>query len=217
MQKPKKNAGGRPPKPKEHVEKRKVGRPMTYDPKYHLKKASYLAWLGNTNEQIAKIWDISFQTLYEWIAKFPELGEAIYKGRHEVMEGLTNSLTRRARGYKVKEVKKTITPAHQKLVEEFEFDPEFPNDMAKAKLVSKLVDVPEIITEVVETLKEVPPDVSALKYIHNNRQSDKWRESQHIDHTTNGKDVGTGMDLSLLTDEEVATLAALEAKARKAE
>lgn len=214
MQKPKKNPVGRPPKPKEPVEKRKVGRPTDYEAKWHCKKARYWAWLGLNNLEIAKGFDISNDTFYRWVSEYPEFSDSLWKGRHEDMENLTNSLTRRARGYKVKEVKKTITPAHDKVVETFMPDPNDPKNM---KIVSTIVHVPEEVTEVVETLKEVPPDVSALKYIHNNRQSDKWRESQHIDHTTNGKDVGTGMDLSLLTDEEVATLAALEAKARRAE
>lgn len=215
MPKPKKNPVGRPPNPKPEPVKRKVGRPTDYDTTWHPKRARRWAWLGYTNEEIYFAFAISCDTFYKWMDRYSEFAEAIWAGRNEDMADLTNSLTRRAKGYKVKEVKKLIVPAHTKLVESFEPDPEYPDDPAKMKLVSKLVDVPDTVVEVTETIKEVPADVNALKYIHNNRDSKRWREAAHIDHTTNGKDMGASkLDLSLLDDKDIEEMARIEAKAR---
>lgn len=60
----------------------------------------------------------------------------------------------------------------------------------------------------VKIRKIYPPDTTAAIFWLKNRQPDKWRDKQDIDHTTNGKDLpGTSIDLSRLSDSALQELA----------
>lgn len=186
------------------------GRPTKYDPKYHPKKVVDLAMTGWSDEKIAKFFEVSEATLNNWKIEHPAFLERLRHGREGVIQGVTKSLYKRANGYKYRETKTEIVPARDIEVEEP--DPDDPT-----KMIKKIVHIPESQELRVETIKQLPPDVGAIKYLLNNRAAEEWRESSHVDMTTKGDKLGDGMDLSKLTDEEVAILAALEAKARRTE
>lgn len=184
------------------------GRPSKYDPKYHLKKIRDLAAAGFTDKRIAAFFEISESTLNLWKLEHTKFSELLHQGRHGDLLELTKSLGKKAKGYKYREVKEVIIPAHQKYVEE-------PDPADPTKVITKLIDVPDTVGERVETIKHLPPDVAALRFMLANRDPENWREAAHIDHTTRGKELpNNGLDLTKLTDEEVEILARLELKAR---
>ena len=189
--------------------KKERGRPSEYDPVWHCEKARWAAFLGYTNKEIARMFGIDESTFYDWVKKYPEINQAMWHGQNTDMEALTKSVTKRATGFTYREKKQTWEPA--KTVVEMRPDPNDPD-----KLIETEVHYPKRLVEEVITEKTLPPDVGAGRFALTNRQPDRWRESAHIDHTTNGKDLHADkLDLSLLTDDELETLARLEAKAMK--
>lgn len=185
--------------------KKKLGRPPEYDEKWHCAQVRHAAFLGYNNREIARLFGISEDTLYTWKKEKPAFSEAIWHGENTDVQNLTKSLTKRATGFTYKEVKKTIAPAYTE--KQFAPDPDKPGELKEVE-----VHFPERVVEKVETTKVLPPDVGALRFAMTNRDAARWRESAHIDHTTNGKDLdGAKMDLSLLSDEQIKTLSDLEA------
>lgn len=81
-------------------------------------KGKYDYWLGNegltllegwardglTDEQIAKNMNIAESTLYDWKKKYPEISEALKKGKEVVDRQVENALLKRALGYTYEEV-----------------------------------------------------------------------------------------------------------------
>ena len=63
---------------------------------------------GLTDEQIAHNMGISPSTLYEWKKKYPEISEALKKGKEVVDREVENALLKRALGYEYEEVKQII-------------------------------------------------------------------------------------------------------------
>lgn len=59
---------------------------------------------GLTDEQIARNMGIGLSTLYEWKKKFPELSEALKKGKEVVDYEVENALYKRALGYEYTEI-----------------------------------------------------------------------------------------------------------------
>ena len=59
---------------------------------------------GLTDEQIAKNIGIRAATLYEWMKRFPEISDAIKKGKAPVDVEVENALLKRALGYDWEEV-----------------------------------------------------------------------------------------------------------------
>lgn len=58
---------------------------------------------GMTDEQIARNIGIGVSTLYEWKKRFPELSEALKKGKEVVDYQVENALLKRALGYEYTE------------------------------------------------------------------------------------------------------------------
>jgi transposase-like protein len=115
------------------------------------------AWArdGLTDEQIAQNMGIATSTLYEWKKKFPEIAEALKKGKEVVDIQVENALLKRAMGYKYTEVIK---------------EPVVDKETGKTKMV-----VAKEIT------KEVLPDVTAQIFWLKNRKPAEWRDRQEID------------------------------------
>lgn len=68
------------------------------------------AWArdGLTDEQLAKNIGITPSTLYAWKAKFPEISEALKKGKEVVDIEVENALLKRAKGYRYVEERTKI-------------------------------------------------------------------------------------------------------------
>ena len=86
-------------------------------------------------------------TFLRWRDRYPEIRQAVSKGKELVDYQVENALLKSALGYKTKEVKVTTTMRYGKVV--------------------------ETIKEVTD--KEVAPNVSAIQMWLYNRQKDKWR------------------------------------------
>lgn len=113
---------------------------------------------GLTDEQIAQNIGISRGTLYEWINKYPNIGDALKKGKAPVDFQVENALLKRALGYDYEEV---VTEVED--VPTGKTDPNGQPVMKQRKHVRK-------------TKKHVPGDTLAMMYWLKNRRPDKWRD-----------------------------------------
>lgn len=107
------------------------------------------AWArdGYTMEDIANRIGIDRSTIYDWQTKYPEIAQALRRGREIVDYMVENALLKSALGYKTKEVKVTTVMRYGKVVE-----------------TTKEV-----------TNKEQAPNVSAIQMWLYNRNKDKWK------------------------------------------
>ena len=64
---------------------------------------------GLTDEQLAEKMEISSSTLYEWKVKYPEISEALKKGKEIVDIQVENALLKRALGYEYMEERVEIS------------------------------------------------------------------------------------------------------------
>ena len=116
------------------------------------------AWArdGLIDEQIAENIDINPATLYDWKKKYPEISEALKKGKEVVDIEVENALLKRALGYTYDEVT-------QELCKNVE------NGEAELRITKKVT-------------KEVLPDTTAQIFWLKNRRPDRWRDKQDIEH-----------------------------------
>ena len=107
------------------------------------------AWARDryTMEDIANRIGIDRSTIYDWQTKYPEIAQALRRGREIVDYMVENALLKSALGYKTKEVKVTTVMRYGKVVE-----------------TTKEV-----------TDKEQAPNVSAIQMWLYNRSKDKWK------------------------------------------
>lgn len=107
------------------------------------------AWArdGLIDEQIAENIGINPATLYDWKKKYPEISEALKKGKEVVDIEVENALLKRALGYEY-----TETKTEEYLVE----------------------GVP--VKRVTKTVKEVVPDTTAQIFWLKNRRPGQWRD-----------------------------------------
>lgn len=102
---------------------------------------------GYTFEDIANKIGISYNTLRKWRVQYPEISEALKKGREIIDYKVENALLKSALGYKTKEIKVITTMRHGKVI--------------------------ETIKEVTD--KEQAPNVSAIQCWLYNRLPNKWK------------------------------------------
>lgn len=70
---------------------------------------------GMTDEQLAERMNITPSTLYEWKKRYPEISEALKKGKEVVDIQVENALLKRALGYSYEEVKTEVTADGKKV------------------------------------------------------------------------------------------------------
>lgn len=109
------------------------------------------AWArdGLTDEQIAHNCGINVATLYDWKKRYPEISEALKRGKEVVDIEVENALLKRAKGYEYLEEKVEIEEDH------------------RGKIKSR---------KVVQVMKQVAPDVGAAAFWLKNRRPDVWRD-----------------------------------------
>lgn len=113
---------------------------------------------GLIDEQIAKNIGISRSTLSVWKTKYPDISDALKKGKEAVDREVENALLKRALGYRYTETTKEAVK-----------DPE-------------TGEVKMTVTK--EVTKQVSPDTTAQIFWLKNRKPDKWRDKQEYeDHT----------------------------------
>lgn len=112
------------------------------------------AWArdGYTKQDIADRIGIHICTLREWEKNYPEIKEALKKGREIIDYKVENALLKRALGYTAKEIK-VVLGRQVKGGQTF-----------------------QVTREVVE--KEIAPDVTACAMWLNNRRPDKWKRNR---------------------------------------
>lgn len=107
---------------------------------------------GYTYSDIADKIGITLATLQRWREKYPEIAEALSKGREVVDYKVENALLKAALGYRVKETKVTI------------------------ETNNKTGDVVSTIREVTE--RDVQPNVTACQVWLYNRLPEKWKRNR---------------------------------------
>jgi len=112
---------------------------------------------GLTDEQIAHNVGVSRSTLNDWKKKYPDISDALKKGKEVVDLQVENALLKRALGYEYEEVTKESHWNEKK---------------NKYELV---------ITKSVK--KRQAPDTTAQIFWLKNRRPDKWRDKQDVEHT----------------------------------
>lgn len=131
---------------------------------------------GLVNEQIAEQIGIHPSTLYDWQKKYPEISEALKRGKEVIDRQVENALLKRALGYEYDEVTK------ERVVKKD----------AKGDIMTDLHGFP--IHEMVETKrvkKEVTPDTTAQIFWLKNRKPHEWRDKRDIEHSGS---INTGLN-----------------------
>lgn len=115
---------------------------------------------GLTDSQIADRIGISDSTYYAWQLRFPEISDALKRGKAPVDTKIENALKDKAMGYYVT-VKKPI----------------------KVKTKKQLKDKGLIEEEHIEYVDEqvyIPPDTTAQIFWLKNRRPDRWRDKADV-------------------------------------
>lgn len=129
-----------------------AGRPTKYEAKYHVPWAEGLMRRGATIEELAKSFDVSVATIYNWRDAHPEFLEALNVGREQTDMDVEKSLFQRAMGYTVTEEKKII----------------------------KVVDGQPVVERIEQTDRQVAPDTTACIFWLKNRNPKLWRDRQDV-------------------------------------
>ena len=110
---------------------------------------------GLSKEQIAKNIGCSRDTLNEWEKRFPDISDALKKGREVVIREVENALIKRAKGYEVEEV-----------TEELRFN----RSTGKEELrVTK------------RSTKHIAPDTGAAAFVLKNLASKTWSDRKEVE------------------------------------
>ena len=110
---------------------------------------------GLTDEQIAHNIGIRRETLYVWKNKYPNISNALKKGKEVIDRQVENALLKRALGYEYEETKQIIEK----------------DEMGKDR------------KRVEKTIKQVAPDVTAQIFWLKNRKPAEWRDRHNIEHS----------------------------------
>lgn len=124
---------------------------------------------GLSDEQVARNIGINPDTLYTWKARFPEISEALKKGREVVIREVENALVKRARGFSYTE--ETKERKYNNRTGEFEL----------------------VVTKSVQ--KTVPPDVGAIAFYLKNVDPEHWRDKQNIELSSQQDDMAKMDDI----------------------
>lgn len=169
------------------------------------------AWArdGLTDEQIAHNLNITTSTFYEWKKKYPEISEALKKGKEVVDILVENALLKRALGYSFNEDKYVTIPLEQ--AEYFEKLDEYMNkynydhpDATDSELMLIKEQFPKTKIMLVERkVKDVAPDTTAQIFWLKNRRPDIWRDKQNVELSG---EVNTNNPFEGITTEELKKL-----------
>lgn len=112
------------------------------------------AWArdGLTDEQLATKIGITAATLYDWKNKYPEISEALKRGKEVVDVEVENALLKRALGYDYTEERVEVSKENGKKT-----------------------------VKTTQTVKHVAPDTTAQIFWLKNRRPDKWRDKPSDD------------------------------------
>lgn len=118
---------------------------------------------GLTNEELAKAMGISRSTLNDWLLKFPDISDAVTRGRGGARVQIKNALFERARGG-VRRIKKPVRRRIRTYDE-----------------VTGKVKKEEEVIEYAEEEVYIPPDTNAIKFYLKNRDPEHWSDKVEMD------------------------------------
>lgn len=140
---------------------------------------------GLIDKQIAKNMGVAESTLRNWKNIFPEIAEALHKGKEVVDREVENALFKSALGF-MQKVKKPVR------IREVEYDPKSGKKIRESE---KWVQVEEEIY--------VPPQVTAQIFWLKNRKPDQWREKNDLTLTPSNGVLESLMELHKNGDSKV--------------
>jgi hypothetical protein len=85
-----------------------AGRPSKYKPEY-ADLARKFGLLGATNDDLARMFEVSASTIDKWIAEIPEFSGALKEGREVADQTVADRLFKRATGYEHPAIKITAS------------------------------------------------------------------------------------------------------------
>ena len=165
---------------------------------------------GLTDEQIAHNMGIGIRTLYVWKDKYPQILQALKRGKEVVDRQVENALLKRALGYQFEEqTYVTVTIGREELDDRIEseldaWNEENPNatQAQRNRFISSIPKTKEILEK--KVVKQVHPDVTAQIFWLKNRKPGQWRDKQEIEHSGG---LENKLDLSGIPTEELRKLA----------
>lgn len=110
---------------------------------------------GLTDEQIARKIGINTGTLYAWKNQYPEISEALKRGKEVIDRQVENALLKRALGYDYEEETK-----------------ELQYDRGTGQ---------QILVTTKKVTRHVQPDVTAQIFWLKNRKPEEWRDKQAVE------------------------------------
>ena len=140
---------------------------------------------GLIEKQIAKNMGVAASTLRNWKNIFPEIAEALRKGKEVVDREVENALYKSALGF-MQKVKKPVR------IKEVEYDPK---NGRKIRESEKWVQVEEEVY--------IPPQVTAQIFWLKNRKPDQWREKNDLTLTPSNGVLESLMELHKHGDSKV--------------
>jgi hypothetical protein len=156
------------------------GAPGTYDPEFHPRAAFLLcAEHGCNHPTLATHFGVSPSTVKAWVWRYPEFAVSVKNGwSYHMVNSAERALVKRACGYVHEEVKYARVPIYETI---------FTPAGEPRKVVTGFE---EVVAE--RTVKQQPPDTTALMYLLQNRDGARWKNvrkvEQHVqvDHTLPG-------------------------------
>lgn len=145
------------------------GRPTLYNPKISPRIAYVLASQhGFTDEMIAEVFCMKVAGLYNWKRHHPEFAKALWDGRMEFdCSKAVKGVSKRAAGYFLRDRKWSRVPVFR-----YEYD-------FQGKPHQVITGYEMAVTE--ESVKHLPPDVTAARYLLENRQPHLWKNQRQLD------------------------------------
>ncbi|EOI58853.1 hypothetical protein [Enterococcus gilvus] len=143
---------------------------------------------GLTDEQLAHNIGIAAGTLYDWKNKYPEISEALKKGKEVVDVQVENALLKRALGYHYTEDEYLVVEMDdeeywQSLdlhIKVFKIENPEATDLEIEKERLSFSRFKKILVK--QKTKEVAPDTTAQIFWLKNRKPIEWRDKQVIQH-----------------------------------
>jgi len=131
------------------------GRPTDYKDEY-AEQAYKICLLGATDKDMAEFFDVAESTINNWKTAHPEFLESIKKGKTIADGNVADRLYQRALG--------------------------FEHDSEEIKVISEGQNMGSRV-ERVAVRKIYAPDTTAAIFWLKNRQKDKWRDKQEVEHS----------------------------------
>jgi transposase-like protein len=75
------------------TEKKKTGRPQTYNPQFHPAEYLRLALEGQTVRQIAATWGLAMSTLFDWKKRHTEFRDKYFEAKVKCYENKVHKTT----------------------------------------------------------------------------------------------------------------------------